>query len=55
VRSAWQLTRLLASDPRVAKMDVTEVDAMADVPDGPTVRLAALLVLEAAAALAARL
>ena len=34
--------------------DVTEIDATADAPDQRTVRLAALLVLEAAAGLAAR-
>lgn len=40
-------------DPRVRAIDVTEVDASAD-PDGRTVRLAALCLLEAAAGLAAR-
>jgi formiminoglutamase len=45
----------LARDPRVAAIDITEVDATADAPDGRTVRLAALLVLEAAAGLATRL
>lgn len=48
-------TRLLASDPRVRGIDIAEVDAAADAPDGRTVRLAALLVLEAAAGLARRL
>ncbi|WP_336658715.1 arginase family protein [Leucobacter sp. USHLN153] len=47
--------RLLARDPRVRGIDIAEVDATADAPDGRTVRLAALLVLEAAAGLAARL
>jgi formiminoglutamase len=47
-------TYLLAADHRVGTMDVTEVDATADTPDGRTVRLAALLVLEAAAGLASR-
>ena len=46
--------RLLASDPRVRGLDIAEVDAAADAPDGRTVRLAALLVLEAAAGVAAR-
>jgi formiminoglutamase len=49
------LAFLLASDPRVAAIDITEVDASADAPDSRTVRLAALLVLEAAAGLAVRL
>ncbi|QZY51502.1 arginase family protein [Leucobacter tenebrionis] len=48
-------TRLLASDARVRGIDIAEVDASADAADGRTVRLAALLVLEAAAGLAARL
>ena len=42
------------ADPRVSAIDITEIDATADAPDGRTVRLAALLVLEAAAGLAAR-
>jgi formiminoglutamase len=55
--SAYELRRaayLLARDARVRSLDITEVDATADVPDGRTVRLAALCVLEAAAGLAAR-
>lgn len=48
------LAFLLARDPRVRALDVTEVDATADAPDGRTVRLAALVVLEAAAGLAVR-
>lgn len=47
--------RLLAADPRVRGIDIAEVDAAADAPDGRTVRLAALCVLEAAAGLASRL
>ncbi|MGW9021015.1 arginase family protein [Leucobacter chromiiresistens] len=47
--------RLLARDARVRGIDIAEVDATADAPDGRTVRLAALLVLEAAAGLAQRL
>ena len=35
-------------DPRVRSIDITEVDATADAPDGRTVRLAALCLLEAA-------
>ena len=38
----------------VASMDITEIDATADAPDGRTVRLAALLILEAATGLALR-
>ncbi|UOR02700.1 arginase family protein [Leucobacter allii] len=49
-----RLTRLLAADPRVRGVDIAEVDASADAPDGRTVRLAALLVLEAAAGLVLR-
>ncbi len=49
-----RIARLLAADPRVRGLDIVEVDATADAPDGRTVRLAALLVLEAAAGLASR-
>lgn len=49
------ITRVLTTDPRVRGIDIAEVDASADTPDGRTVRLAALLVLEAAAGLARRL
>jgi len=55
--SAYELRRLvfaLASDVRVKAFDITEIDATADAPDGRTVRLAALLVLEAAAGVLAR-
>ena len=38
----------------VKSIDITEVDATADAPDGRTVRLAALLLLEAVAGLASR-
>ena len=41
-------------DPRVRVIDVTEVDATNDAPDGRTVRLAAMCMLEAAAGLALR-
>ena len=41
-------------DSRVRSIDVTEVDAMADAPDGRTVRLAALCLLEAAAGMVLR-
>jgi formiminoglutamase len=38
----------------VKSLDITEVDATADAPDGRTVRLSALVLLEAAAGLASR-
>ena len=46
--------RLIASDKRVRAIDITEIDATIDADDQRTVRLAALLVLEAAAGLASR-
>ncbi|GAA3593468.1 formimidoylglutamase [Klugiella xanthotipulae] len=46
--------RLVARDTRVASIDLTEIDATTDTPDGRTVRLAALLVLETLAGLAER-
>jgi formiminoglutamase len=49
-----KLARLAAADPRVVSVDITEIDATADAPDGRTVRLGALLVLEAAAGLLER-
>jgi formiminoglutamase len=49
-----RLAFLFAHDPRVRGMDITEVDATADAPDGRTVRLASLLVLDAAAGLCLR-
>jgi formiminoglutamase len=55
--SAWQLRQLvraLAAAPEVVSIDFTEVDASADAPDGRTVRLVALCVLEALAGLASR-
>jgi len=45
-----QLAYLAAANPRVVSMDITEIDASIDAPDGRTVRLAALLVLESLAA-----
>jgi formiminoglutamase len=45
--------RLLAADPRVRAVDVTEVDVERDAPDERTVRLAALVVLEVLAGLVA--
>lgn len=49
-----ELAFLFARSPLVRGIDITEVDATADTPDERTVRLAALLVLEAAAGLASR-
>ena len=49
-----QGVRLVASDKRVRALDITEIDASIDTEDQRTVRLAALLVLEAAAGLASR-
>ena len=51
IRTAARATGL---DPRVRSVDITEIDALADAPDGRTVRLAALCVLELAAGLASR-
>lgn len=49
-----QAARLVAADARVRAIDITEIDAAIDTPDQRTIRLAALLVLEAAAGLATR-
>jgi formiminoglutamase len=46
--------RLVAKDSRVRAIDITEIDAVLDTPDQRTIRLAALLVLEAAAGVASR-
>lgn len=55
--AAWELrrvARLAAASPLVRSLDIAEVDATADAADERTVRLAALLVLEAAAGVASR-
>jgi formiminoglutamase len=55
--AAWELRALVraaASDSRVRSADLVEIDATADTPDGRTVRLAALCVLEFAAGILAR-
>jgi formiminoglutamase len=55
--AAWELrrfARLAGASHAVRSIDIAEVDATADVDDARTVRLAALLVLEAAAGVAAR-
>ena len=44
-----RLVRLTCADPRVAALDVTEIDVERDAPDERTVRLGALVVLEALA------
>lgn len=46
--------RAAGADRRVRSVDITEIDALVDAPDGRTVRLAALCVLEVAAGLASR-
>jgi formiminoglutamase len=48
-----QAANLVARDSRVRAIDITEIDAASDAADGRTVRLAAILVLEIAAGLAA--
>jgi len=55
--AAWELrglVRAAATDSRVRSADLVEIDATADAPDGRTVRLAALCVLEFAAGILAR-
>lgn len=49
-----RITRLLTADKRVRGIDIAEIDATADAPDGRTLRLAAMLLLEAAAGVAQR-
>jgi formiminoglutamase len=49
-----QAAYLAGRDSRVSVVDVAEVDATRDAPDGRTVRLAAMCLLEVAAGLAAR-
>ncbi len=53
-RELRALTRAVTSDARVVSADLVEVDATTDTPDGRTVRLTALCVLEMLAGLAAR-
>jgi formiminoglutamase len=55
--AAWELralVRAVASDTRLGSADIVEVDATADAPDGRTVRLAALCVLELLAGVSLR-
>ena len=49
-----QIARLAAAFPQVRSLDLTEIDATTDTPDGRTVRLAALCVLEAVAGVSQR-
>lgn len=49
-----QFARLAGQTHQVKTIDLTEIDASADTPDQRTVRLAALLILEAAAGFALR-
>jgi formiminoglutamase len=49
-----QAARAAGAEARVESVDLAEVDATADTPDGRTVRLAALCVLEVAAGIALR-
>lgn len=49
-----QMVSMVTADARVSSLDITEIDATADAPDQRTVRLGALLVLEAAKGLLAR-
>jgi formimidoylglutamase len=43
-----QIVALISADPRVRVADITEIDTSIDAPDGRTVRLAALVILEMA-------
>lgn len=55
--SAWELrvaARAAGASAAVASVDLAEVDATADAPDGRTVRLAALCVLEVATGVGSR-
>ena len=49
-----QVAFLAGTDARVRALDITEIDPLMDAPDGRTIRLAALLVLEAACGVAHR-
>jgi len=49
-----QAAFLAGTDARVRAIDITEIDAALDTPDQRTIRLAALLVLEAACGVASR-
>lgn len=49
-----EVAYIAGNSPRVSSIDIAEIDAGADATDGRTVRLGALLLLEAAAGLATR-
>lgn len=49
-----QTAYIAGSDARVRALDITEIDPVMDAPDGRTIRLAALLVLEASCGVARR-
>ena len=49
-----QAAFLSGADKRVRAIDITEIDAALDTPDQRTIRLGALLVLEAACGVATR-
>ncbi len=49
-----QTAYIAGSDARVRALDITEIDPLMDAPDGRTIRLAALLVLEASCGVARR-
>ncbi|HEY3292675.1 MAG TPA: agmatinase family protein [Candidatus Nanopelagicaceae bacterium] len=49
-----QCAYLAGTDPRVRAIDIAEIDPLMDTPDGRTIRLAALLVLEATCGVASR-
>ncbi len=49
-----RFVRAVAASPQVVALDVTEIDVERDAPDGRTVRLGALVVLEAIAAVTRR-
>lgn len=49
-----QTAYIAGSDARVRALDITEIDPLMDAPDGRTIRLAALLMLEASCGVARR-
>jgi formiminoglutamase len=49
-----QIARLVGADRRVRAIDITEIDALLDTADQRTIRLAALLILEATSGFARR-
>jgi formiminoglutamase len=49
-----EFVRIVSAHPQVSALDVTEIDVARDAPDERTVRLGALVVLEALAGYARR-